>query len=228
MNADDAVAALTTAFSAHLNPTAAAEMSAYMRGLFPFFGIRSPLRRELQRAALSALVKPTADDVLDIADACWARDERELQYAAADLIRRHDRRLGASHLPRLKRLITTKSWWDTVDGLAPAVGAVVRREPIARQSMNEWLEADDIWLIRVAILHQERWKGDTDAGWLFAACVRHAGHPDFFIRKAIGWALRSYAHTAPEAVRDFLRSDGAHLAPLSRREAEKGIARHSA
>jgi 3-methyladenine DNA glycosylase AlkD len=82
-----------------------------------------------------------------------------------------------------------------------------------------------MWLIRVAILHQRRWRDDADAAWLFAACRRHASHPDFFVRKAIGWALRSHAARHPAAVREFLDRHGSELAGLARREAEKGVAR---
>ena len=90
--------------------------------------------------------------------------------------------------------------------------------------MDRWLEAENLWLVRVAILHQERSRDATDADWLFAACRRHAGHTDFFIRKAIGWALRSFAKHDPDAVRAFLDTDGAPLSGLSRREAERGVA----
>jgi 3-methyladenine DNA glycosylase AlkD len=89
--------------------------------------------------------------------------------------------------------------------------------------MDEWSAADDLWLVRTAILHQLRFKESTDADRLFAYCTRQAGHPDFFVRKAIGWALREYAKTDPEAVRGYVRTHEGRLSALSLREARKHL-----
>ncbi|MFN8223052.1 MAG: DNA alkylation repair protein [Gaiellales bacterium] len=218
-----ALEALVGALADRRDPVAAAQMRAYMRDQFVFAGVRSAERRALAQAVFATLPRPTGDDVLSFAEACWACDERELQYVATDLLRRHVRLLSAADLPRLERLVLAKSWWDTVDALAVAVGAIVRREPDARAVMDEWLASEDLWLVRVAILHQERWKLATDATWLFAACRAHAGHRDFFVRKAIGWALRSYAKVAPDAVQQLLDEQGERLSGLSRREAARGV-----
>jgi len=198
-------------------------MSAYMRRQFAFVGIRSPERRAVQRQVFATLPRPDAEAVIGFAAACWQRDDREYQYAACDLLRRHARLLGPNELPALEQLITTRSWWDTVDHLAVTVGTIVRRSPETRSVMDRWLEAENLWLVRVAILHQERSRDATDADWLFAACRRHAAHTDFFIRKAIGWALRSFAKHSPETVREFLDTEIAGLSGLSRREAERGV-----
>lgn len=219
-----AVDQLATVFEAHRDADQAAQMSAYMRDQFPFLGIRSAQRESLQRQVLAELPSPSPADVLAFAERCWDRADREYQYTGVDLVRRHAKRLTVDDLPVLDRLITTRSWWDTVDALAVAVGVIVRADPTARTVVDRWLDAEDLWLVRVAILHQERWREDTDAEWLFAACRRHSAHPDFFIRKAIGWALRSYAKHAPERVAVFLSEPGLALAALSRREAERGVA----
>jgi 3-methyladenine DNA glycosylase AlkD len=200
-------------------------MAAYMRGRFAFLGIAAPQRRAAQRAVFAGLATPEPADVLAFADACWEQPEREYQYAGADLVRHHADTLDPAALPRIGRLVTATPWWDTVDQLAVAAGRIVRRNPRSRAVMDEWLASDDPWLVRVAILHQERWLDDTDADWLFAACRRHAADRDFFIRKAIGWALRSEAKCRPETVAGFLRTDGEALSALSRREAQRGVAR---
>ena len=123
-------------------------------------------------------------------------------------------------------MITTKSWWDTVDELADhVVGAIVHAHPSQRAVMDRWLVDDDFWLARTAILHQLDWKDDTDADWLFAACVRRAGDKEFFIRKAIGWALRSYSYVDPVAVERFVTDHAGELSGLSRREGLKAIER---
>ena len=102
-------------------------------------------------------------------------------------------------------MILAKSWWDTVDALAsPTVGALVRSAPTLVEVMDEWVERDDIWIARTAIIHQLRFGADTDADRLFAYCLRRSADSEFFIRKAIGWALRQYGRTDPDAVRAFV------------------------
>jgi 3-methyladenine DNA glycosylase AlkD len=220
-----ALDALDAELGARHDPRRAAQMAAYMRGQFPFLGVPAPERRAIQRRVLAALPAPHAGDVIRFADLCWERGEREFQYAAADVVRRRVTLLGPHDLPALERLVVAKSWWDTVDALSVAIGAVVQAHPGSRELMDRWLESDNPWLVRVAILHQERWGGDTDVNWLFAACRRHADNREFFIRKAIGWALRSLAKRDPATVRAFLDAHGGELSGLSRREAERGVAR---
>jgi 3-methyladenine DNA glycosylase AlkD len=222
---DTAVRALCDAFAPHRDPEGALLMERYMKRVAPFLGIRAPLRRRLQRDALGALGRPTGEQVLDAADRLWALPEREYHYAAADLIRRHAPLLGGGDLPRLERLVTTTPWWDTVDQLAVAAGSIVRRDRAARATMEAWLHSPDMWLVRVAILHQERWGPDTDAGWLFRACALHAARREFFVRKAIGWALRSYAAHDPAAVCRFVEDNLDRLSGLSIREAMRGVER---
>jgi 3-methyladenine DNA glycosylase AlkD len=220
-----ALDALDAELGARPDPQRAAQMAAYMRDQFPFLGVPAPERRAIQRHVLTALAAPTAGDVIRFAELCWERDEREFQYAAADLVRDRVTLLGPHDLPALERLVVAKSWWDTVDALAVAIGAVVRAHPGSRELMDRWLESDNLWLVRVAILHQERWGADTDVNWLFTACRRRADHPDFFVRKAIGWTLRSLAKRDPAIVRAFLDAHGGELSGVSRREAERGVAR---
>jgi 3-methyladenine DNA glycosylase AlkD len=123
-----------------------------------------------------------------------------------------------------RHLVSTVPWWDTVDALAShVVGGLVAADPKLTSDMDAWIEDDDPWVARTALLHQLRHKETTDTERLFAYCVRQSGHPDFFIRKAIGWCLREYAKTDPEAVRDFVARERGRLAPLSVREALKNI-----
>ena len=163
---------------------------------------------------------------MELTDAAWARDEREYQYVACWLLKRRARSLTSATLPAAQRWITTKSWWDTVDGLAQhVVGTLVRRDRSLDPTMAAWLVDDNIWLARTAILHQERWGVDTEPEWLFHACVTRAGDTEFFLRKAIGWALRSYSYVDPDAVERFVRDHDAELSGLSKREALKAIER---
>lgn len=222
--ATDVVTCTEAALRALADPVRAGPMRAYMRDQFPFLGITSPPRRAAQREAWTDLAAPTQGELLDAAGAMWAIAERELQYAAVDLVRRFNRVLDPDALDGgVRALIQTKSWWDTVDGLqSAAVEPLVSRHPQLEALMREWVAHDDRWLVRSAIIHQLHRKTTTNAGLLFALCAARAGDREFFVAKAIGWALRSYARTDPVAVERFV---AAHpdLQPLSRREALKGV-----
>ena len=201
------------------DPERAIAMRAYMKGHFPFLGVAAPERRLAQKTWIAGWKGADAHEVIAVARALWAEEERELHYVAADLLQRHAKALGARHLPDLRHLITHHSWWDTVDHLAShPVGAVVRREDAA-SVMDRWVEDDDMWVVRTALLHQLRYGADVDLERLFAYVRRHADHTDFFVRKAIGWALRTAYRAHPDAVVAFV--EATPLSPLSRREALK-------
>jgi 3-methyladenine DNA glycosylase AlkD len=199
-------------------------MRAYMKDVAPFLGLTTPVRRALSRTVLEGTPRPDERDCTAIALRCWELPEREYQYFAVDYLRRHARVLSSGFLPVARHLVATVSWWDTVDLLAAhVVGALVTADPALKADMDDWSVDGDLWIARTALLHQLRYKERTDTERLFTYCLRQSGHPDFFIRKAIGWALREYAKTDPEAVRDFLAREKGRFAPLSVREALKGI-----
>lgn len=202
----------------HRCPENAAAVKAYMKGIAPFFGLKTDLRRSLLKAHMVEAGRPDLDELPDICRSAFACREREMHYVAVDLLVRNAKKLGPDHLPLLEELITTKSWWDTVDMLATnAVGPVLRRHPehIARWN-TRWMRSSDMWLNRTALLFQLKWQQDTDTRLLFANIEALADHKDFFIRKAIGWALRAYSTTDPAAVEEFVRAH--ELSPLSTRE----------
>ncbi len=203
---------------------AAEPMAAYMRHQFAFLGIPRPKREAVTKGVLAAHPKLAPEDALDLARWCWDRDEREFQYVACDQLRKVAWRLPATALPTIRGLIETRSWWDTVDILAArVVGPMVAEHPELVGAMDAWIADDDLWIARTALLHQLNFGADTDAERLFRYCRLQAGHRDFFIRKAIGWALRQYARTEPDAVRRFLDERAEALSPLSRREASKHL-----
>lgn len=204
-----------------------APMRAYMKNQFEYLGIKTPLRR----AAIAALIRgqknATAADLLRTARLLWAMREREYQYAAIDLLAHHCGKLTTTHLSAMLALVQKKSWWDTVDALASVIGQVMREacadDPEAQCAMDNALASSNLWVRRVAIIHQLGWRKQTDAERLFAYATTCAHEKDFFIRKAIGWALRDYARHAPAAVRRFLRANRRKLSPLTIREAGKQI-----
>ncbi|MFD0004759.1 DNA alkylation repair protein [Streptomyces sp. NPDC127178] len=222
--ADTVLERLTVAYAAAADPVRAAGAQAYMKDVAPFLGIPTPERRALSRAVLKGTPRPDEADCTAIALRCWELPEREYHYFAVDYLRRHVGRCSSGFLPVTRHLITTVSWWDTVDALAAhLVGGLVAADPKLTADMDAWIVDDDLWVARTALLHQLRYKDHTDTRRLFAYCLRQSGHTDFFIRKAIGWCLREYAKTDPEAVREFLARERGRFAPLSVREALKNI-----
>lgn len=215
---------LSRAFEGARDPDRAAPMAAYMRDQFPFLGIPSPTQKALTREVLAGLGRPSQPDLAAVALACWQRPEREYQYFACGWLRRHARLCGADFIDTARHLLVTRSWWDTVDSLAAhLVGPLVAQHPRLVATTDAWLTDGDRWLVRTAILHQLTFKEATDAHRLFRYCTAQAGNPDFFVRKAIGWALREYAKTDPAAVRTFVAAHYARLAGLSVREALKNL-----
>ncbi|MBE3024901.1 DNA alkylation repair protein [Janthinobacterium sp. GW458P] len=218
-------AELKAALEAAAEPGRAAPMQAYMRDQFVFLGVAAPQRRLAVKALLAGLKGIDADTLLGHAQRLWQRPEREYQHVALDMLAMHQRQLGVEHIPALLGLARQGAWWDSVDGMAGIVGDVLqaqlRRGGDGHAHMDDALRHADFWLRRIAMLHQLGWRGDTDARWLFAAALALGQEDEFFIRKAIGWALRDHAHHAPEAVTAFVNAHRQQLSPLSRREALK-------
>jgi 3-methyladenine DNA glycosylase AlkD len=222
--ADTVLERLTATYAMAADPERAAQAQAYMKDVAPFLGVPAPARRVLSRTVLAGLPRPAEADCAAVALRCWELPEREYAYFAVDYLRRHVKRCSSGFLPVVRHLVTTVPWWDTVDALAAhVVGGLVAADPKLTAEMDAWIEDEDLWVARTALLHQLRYKDATDTERLFAYCLRRSGHPDFFIRKAIGWSLREYAKTDPDAVRDFVERERGRLSPLSVREALKNL-----
>jgi 3-methyladenine DNA glycosylase AlkD len=220
--AGELVERITRELAQRADPDRAGHMAAYMRNQFAFLGIPAPAQKQAWRAAIAGLPRALPEPVVAAAATrLWERPEREHQYLACLLVNRHAATAAAtfSSLDVVEHLIVTKPWWDTVDSLATrAVGDLVRRHREGRPRMDRWLSSDDLWLRRSALLHMNRWKSATDREWLFAACLSRADERDFFIRKAIGWALREHSKVDAPAVIHFVEQHP-ELSGLSRREA---------
>jgi len=197
------------------NPVIADKQSRYLRGQFPFLGIPTPTARKITRTFFR---QNRPEDWRKTVKMLWSHPERELHYAALDCARLH---CGEpADLTLYKELITSHSWWDTVDTIAPhLVGNLLLRHPELTVKIDAWIDSDNLWLRRSSLIYSLYWKQKTDSARLFATCTKLSGDPDFFIRKAIGWALRSYSKTNPSAVRAYLSQ--ARLSPLSAREGGK-------
>lgn len=234
--ADEAAHRVSTALAAGACAPNAAAMKGYMRDQFEFHGLKMPavmaVWKDVQAEVTAGLGPPTGDDLIAFAEAMWEEPEREHQYVGAKALARAAKRkdlggLAPRHLGTIQMLITTRSWWDTVDILAPnVVGrlAMVHGDDVL-PVLDEWVAHEDMWLVRSAILHQLKSKDGTDPDRLARYCLVAAPHPDFFVRKAIGWALRQYSYVDVEWVESFVDDNAEVLSPLSAREAMKAIHR---
>lgn len=208
------------ALRAVARPDQAPPMKRYMKGKFEFLGVKSPERRGVLRSFRRF---PEGVDPEAVLTALWAYPYREAQYAAVDLAERYVKQGDATRIELYRHFVTDKSWWDTVDAVAAKlIGGHFRRfSHLIIPCTAAWMQSDSLWLRRTCLLFQLTYKGETDAALLFDFIRRLSGSEEFFIRKAVGWSLRQYARTEPEAVRRFVAETA--LSPLSRREALKHL-----
>lgn len=220
----DDVDDLRAALIAVADPEKAGPMAAYMKGHFVFLGVNAGDRRVVSKSILKWAKTAAPDDLLAVASGLWGELEREFHYVGMDALRAGAKHLRASDLETIAGFITKTPWWDTVDSLAVhTVGTMVTTHPELAEEMDLWVESDNLWIARTAILHQLMYKERTDTNRLFTYCEMRMDHSDFFMRKAIGWALRHYARTDPDAVIAFVDRNEQSLSGLSKREALKNL-----
>ncbi len=216
------VTKLISHFEKHANPAQAAPMKKYMRDQFEYLGIKSPQVKELLREHVKLHGLPSLDEIDKIALDLWSLPQREFQYVAMSLMERLEKKLPKSSIKTLEYMITHKSWWDTVDNIAHIVGVYFRCFPDVKEKyLAKWRKSKNIWLRRTAILFQLDYKQETDFDLLRDIIRESLGSDEFFINKAIGWALRQYAYVDARAVKKFVKVTDLH--PLSRREAMKHL-----
>ena len=204
----------------------AEQMEAYLLNQFGFLGLPAPVRRQAVKD-IGKVQWQSADDLLAAAELLWQKPQREYRYTAVDLLRKHSNMLRVNDLPALQALLLRDAWWETVDGLSAVIAevmhAAVQQQPNAAATMDVWLKHSSHWVRRSAMLHQLGWRLDTDSTRLFAYAQQLAVEKEFFIRKAIGWALRDYARWNPQDVTDFLVQHRSSLSGLTVREAAKHL-----
>ena len=200
----------------------ALDMSRYMKNKFPFFGIQAPVRDEICKPYFKEVKKEKKID-WDFVEYCWRHEKRECQYVAALYLKSMQKFLEITDFEKLKKLVIKKSWWDTVDTLDKVIGSLVYQNETLKKEILKWSVDENIWLRRVAIDHQLLRKEKTDTDLLEKILVNNLNHTEFFINKAIGWALRDYSKTNPRWVKYFIEKYKNNMVPLSIREASKYI-----
>jgi len=211
--------------SAVADPAKAPGMAAYLKTDMPFYGVQTPQRAPILRELVAAFPPADGAEYEAAVRALWALPHREEKYLALGYAARFDDQVTVDRVPLYRDLIVDVAWWALSDTAAIGLfGRVLfkaraKATPVARR----WISDPDMWLRRTAIICQVGHKEETDEGLLFDACLACMDEKEFFIRKAIGWALREYARSAPQAVSRFAAAHRERMSGLSYREATKHL-----
>ncbi len=221
------ISEIKSVFEPHANPSEALKMKKYMRGQFEYLGIKSPLRAELKAQLLTniELKNLSSENLIPLIYELWKQDCREYQYIAIELLDRKIKAANPEIIEHLEFLIVVKPWWDTIDFIAShLVGTLFQVHPeLIKKYIPKWMKSGNIWLQRTVLLYQLKYRKKLDEGILFDSINKLNTSKEFFIQKAIGWALREYGKSNPDAVIEFVGKT--ELAPLSKREALRRIVR---
>lgn len=216
---EDYINTLTVAFEKNANVKNAVGQKAYMRNQFEFFGMTSPIRKEVQKTWLIKANRPNKTKLENIVQTLWLKPQREFQFFAQELPFKYAKQFEIKDIALIEFMITNKSWWDTVDYIAAnLLGAYFNLYPEQRAIyVKKWLASGNFWLQRSAILFQLKYKDQVDTEMLRHVITSLLGSKEFFINKAIGWMLREYGKTNPTWVVNFVKCH--QLEKLSQKEA---------
>lgn len=215
---------LEKTFQENSNFENAVAMENYMKNHFSFYGIKTENRRLIFKTIWKENQKEVSENARSIAKVLYSKKQRELHYCGIEILMKElKKKYQKEDISFIEFLIVTNSWWDSVDVIAKYIlGEYLKQFPEETEKVIEkFSNSDNMWLNRSAILFQLGYKQKTNQDLLFALCQKHSNSDEFFIRKAIGWALREYAKTNPSAVIRFVETN--NLKPLSKKEALKNI-----
>ena len=197
-------------------------MSKYMRNMFSFYGIQTPERKNVYKELLKNEKKNKEID-WEFLDKCFNDSHREFQYLVSDYLIAMKKYVKYEDIPKIKEYIITKSWWDTTDALFKPIGELSLEDKRVKSLMIKWSKDSNIWIRRTAIEFQLNLKENTDVDLLEKIIINNFGKDEFFINKAIGWALREYSKTDSNWVRNFIESNKEKMSKLSIKEGSKYI-----
>ena len=216
------LSAIQKIFAANGDKTIAKGAKAYLLNQFEFYGIKTPLRRQICKTFYKNHPITNHTELAKLVKECFAEPQRELHYFAIELLGHHKKLWSIKTLPLIEWMITHKSWWDSVDSTNTHVISkffLLHPEHIEAYT-HKWNQSSNKWLIRMSILFQLTYKSKTNTALLTKYIENSQLHEDFFVRKAIGWALRAYATTDSKWVINFVKKHP-KLSNLSKREALK-------
>ncbi|MBK6266132.1 DNA alkylation repair protein [Marivirga sp. S37H4] len=203
----------------HSNVQIALEQKAYLRNQFEFYGLKTTDRRAIQKPFLIRAYLPEKKELHKLVKILWKRPQREYHYFAQELAFKYINQLEKDDIKLFEWMVLHKSWWDTVDFIAnKLMGAYFKVYPEQKQEyVQKWLQSNNIWLQRSALLFQLKYKQEVDTSLLSTIINKLSGSKEFFINKAIGWVLREYSQTNPDWVTEFVNKTA--LNALSKKEA---------
>ncbi len=207
------------------NPEDAVHMAAYMKTEMPFYGVRKPILNDIMKQAIKKFPVISQEDYENAIMSLWNLTHREEKHAAIAIAKGVPEYIIPNSIPIYEKLIREGAWWDYIDDISQnLVGKVLleNRDEVEK-IMDKWVHDKDMWIRRSAILSQNRHKENTDYERMFSYCLARANESEFFIRKAIGWALREHSKTSPNLVLEFLRNHSHELSSLSVREGFKHL-----
>lgn len=219
-------AKIKKAFKKIENKEQAVLMSKYMRNMFSFYGLHRPERQEVYRDFIREEKKSGIID-WDFLKQCWNDKHREFQYLACEYLLALRNSLKYEDIERIRKFVETKSWWDTIDSLCKVIGDISLRDKRVKNLMLEWSLDDNFWIRRTTIEHQLCLKEATDKELLSKIIENNFGSEEFFINKAIGWALREYSKTNPDWVKNFIKTNKNKMNRLSIKESLKIISKNN-
>lgn len=203
------------------NPDLAVQMQAYMRNQFKFLGIQTKRRVEITKVFFKE-IKFEKEFNWAFVFSCFSMEEREFQYLGLSYLSKKWMLIHENEFVNIEKLAFIKPWWDSIDSIAPYIGHLVIKYPTLKNKfIYKWMNSGELWLIRWSIIYQLKYKKDTDLNTLTDVILQNYSTKEFFINKAIGWALREYAKTNPEWVINFINNN--NLSNLSKREASKHL-----
>lgn len=207
------------------DPEDAKAMAAYMKTDMPFFGVKRPARNPIFKEMMQRYPVETRRDYNEAVTTMWRRPHREEKYFAIHIARAVPAYITPPSIPMYKRMVVDGAWWDFVDDIAAhLIGPVLLNYRVrTKPTLEKWIDDRNMWVRRTALLAHLKHKEHTDAATLFDHCLRRAHETEFFIRKAIGWVLRQYAYTDPEAVTRFVMDNRQAWSGLTFREATKHL-----
>jgi 3-methyladenine DNA glycosylase AlkD len=215
---------LIKSFEQHANAVNAEGMKAYMLNQFDFYGLKAVVWRKLSKDYFKKSL-PAFAEVETIIKDCWQHPKREMQYVAIELLACYQKQWKKETISIIEYILTNKSWWETVDHAATALtGPYFKKFPEQQQKITgKWNKSSNIWLQRSSIMFQKMYKKETDTDLVSKHILALKHSKEFFIQKAIGWALREYSKTDAKWVQAFVKKHS--LSPLSEREALKRVSK---
>ncbi len=214
-------------FEQHGDAAIARQQATYMKNICTFAGVKTPLRKELQKIVFAQFIPKTSDELIVNAQQLWNSPYREMQYSALEYLEKHKKLFIPQLFKVLEKMSEQTPWWDTIDSLASRLfGPLLKEFPQLLSNIDTWKNGNDMWKHRIAILFQLKYKNNTDIARLLDTILIYTQRTytnPFWINKAAGWALREYSKTNPQAVRIFLNNHQKKLSSLTKKEAAKYI-----